>query len=260
MNSPRLFAFAVSALVLWLPSHLLLAQAEEASGGLQQLDRVFDVKPGFRVRAVNPYGNVRIREVPVAARAELRVTVQTRDGRDVAARIVEDRSDNSLSLSIAGGTARLDTNEDFLRADFVLALPDTVELDVELGRGDFTMHSATYPLRLRAQAGSVNLRTSGRVDVEVLDGHVIYNPGSEGRLQGGRIQTSAAPVDALLRGRELIDFSVISGAAVTTDSLQLLQRRGQDGRKTTFLGSDSDALLEIQTDAAPVRLVVHGIR
>ena len=260
MNAPKIAVLIVSSCVLWALSHFATAQPETASGELRQLDLAFDVKPGFRVRVVNPYGNVRIREVPLAARAEIRVTVQTREGRDVPARIVEERSANGLSLSVAGGETRLDASEDFLRADFVLAVPDSVELDVELEHGDFTMHAATYPLRLRARSGNVNLRTSGPVDVEILDGHVIYNPGTEGRLQGGRIQTSDAPVDALLRGNELINFRVISGAAVTTDSLELLERRNTEGRATTFHRSDSDATLDIQTDAGPVRLVVHGIR
>lgn len=260
MSCPKFGALLVSAFLLWAVVPSLSAQPEVASGGLKQLDLGFDVKPGFRVHVLNPYGNVRIREVPLAATAELRVTVQSREGRDVQARIIEDHSKNSVSLSIAGGGSRLDLDEDFLRADFVLAVPDSVELDVELERGDFTMHSATYPLRVRAHSGRLNLRTTGRVDVEVTDGHVIYNPGPKGNIHGGRIQTSAAPVDVLMRGPAMIDFSVISGAAVTTDSLPLLQRRSRDGRKTTFLGSGSGALLEIQTDAAPVRLVVHGIR
>lgn len=260
MICSRIRALLAFIALLCGASHFALAQPENASGELRQLDLAFDVKPGFLVRVVNPYGNVRIREVPLAATAELRVTLQSREGRSLPARIVEEGIANGISLSVAGGDSRLDASDDFLRADFVLAVPDTVELEVEMERGDFTMHAATYPLKLRAQSGHINLRTTGRVDVETLDGHVIYNPGPEGRMAGGRIQTSAAPVDVLLHGRESINFSVISGAAVTTDSLQLLQRRDREGRATTFYASDTDATLEIQTDAAPVRLVVHGIR
>lgn len=260
MHCSRIVFLLALACLFWTSSHSALAQPENVSGELRQLDLAFDVKPGFRVRVVNPYGNVRIREVPLAARAELRVTMQSREGRSVPARIVEERTENGLSLSVAGAETRLDASEDFLRADFVLAVPDSVELDVELERGDFTMHAATYPLRLRARSGKLNLRTSGAVDVEILDGHVVYNPGPEGRLQGGRIQTSNAPVDVLLRGNKMIDFRVISGAAVTTDSLELLKRRNTEGRATTFYREDAEAMLDIQTDAGPVRLVVNGMR
>lgn len=253
-----------AAIFLCAVSHSASAQsapAEQAdSGSLHQLDHDFDVKPGFRIHVDNPYGNVRLREVPLAAGAEFRVTIQTRDSKAIAAEIKAEPIDGGIALSLVGERSAPEDDPNFLRADFVLGVPDSIELDIRMERGDFTMHGASYPLKLTAREGKINLRTSGPVDINVDNGHVIYNPGGEGAPKGGRIQTSGAPVDVLLRGRELIGFEIISGAAVTTDSLELLQRRSREGRTTTFSTDTTEAVLEIQTDHAPIRIVHEGIR
>ncbi|MDT8409078.1 MAG: hypothetical protein RQ741_05725 [Wenzhouxiangellaceae bacterium] len=270
----------------------VVAQPEPAGAGeIHQLDRQFDVKPGTALRIVNPYGNVRIREVPLGAPAQLRVTVQTEAGQPNPAAITErtavgDESgvatDHATDLTIIltivaapdrvaangptgdpmseGNEAILDRIAGFLRADFVLAVPDSVELEIELVDGDFTMHGATYPVKLRARSGHINLRTAGRVDVEVGSGHVIYNQNIEGPVHGGRIQTSRAPVDILRADAAELRYRVVSGAAVTTDSQEILQSRSRDGRAWVFGLEQAAATLEIQTDSAPVRLVAEGIR
>lgn len=246
---------------LALAGSLVVAdQAEPAvGGGLYQLDLALQVKDGQRIRIVNPYGNVRLRALPDVSDGELRVSVQT--DADVAnpARIVRRELDDGVELSIEGD-ADLRSIDGFLRADFVLGLPNRVRLEIEMERGDFTMHPADYPIRLRAEHGAIRLRTTGEVDVQILSGSVIYQPDGEGRIAGGRIQTSSAPVDVLLQQPERLNFEVVSGAAVTTDSASILSRRTRDGRALRFVDDADAGLLRIQTDAAPVRLVVDGIR
>ncbi|GAB4170323.1 MAG: hypothetical protein Kow0020_04470 [Wenzhouxiangellaceae bacterium] len=239
------------------------AQPEPAATGhLHQLDLELPVKSGQRIRVVNPDGNVRIRALPDAAPLQFRATVQTLSGDRSPARIVTTEIDGGIELKLAAAddAEPLTANEDFLRADFVLGVPDRIVLEVRMDRGDFTMHQAGYPVTLRANEAQVRLRTTGRVDVETLAGHVIYQPGRAATPAGGRILTSSAPVDLLLPGPDALTVEVVSGAAATTDSLQVLQRRERDGRTIRFRGAGDAAVLNVQTDTGPVRLVVEGLR
>lgn len=251
--------------LLALGTSLSIAKQPEPAvgGGLVQLDLALPIKDGERVRVVNPYGNVRVRALPDAAEGELRVSVQTKVEVGNLARIVQRELDDGVELTIEStgeGNADLRDAEGFLRADFVLGLPNRVRLDVELEDGDFTMHPANYPIRLRARDSQVKLRTTGAVDIEILSGHVVYQPDGEGAIAGGRIQTSSAPVDVLLTRPERLNFEVVSGAAVTTDSPAILARRMHEGRVLRFVEDPAAGLLRVQTDAAPVRLVSEGIR
>jgi len=246
---------ALAALVLLFSS--VHAQPEPAGfGEIHQIDQAVKSIRGETVRIVNPFGNVRIRAIPDAADGMLRATVQStsRDGIPASVRTRDGDRGPVFEVVAAEQAAAL------LRVDVVVALPDKAGLDVEMARGDFTMHAATYPVRIRADAGNINLRTAGPVDVEVIDGHVTYNPPRDRKLAGGRIQTSSAPVDVLVSSHAVLKFRVVSGAAVTTDSLALLQSRSRDGRATVFAYHAGADALAIQTDHAPVRLVVEGHR
>jgi hypothetical protein len=257
----RLSSLIVVTLAFALGAAVAVAEQPEpaAGGGLYQLDLALKLKDGQRIRVVNPHGNVRLRALPDAADAELRVSVQTVADTANPARIVSRELDDGVELSIEGD-AELRSIDGFLRADFVLGLPNRVRLEIEMDRGDFTMHPADYPIRLRAAHSAVRLRTTGAVDVQILSGAVVYQPDGEGRIAGGRIQTSSAPVDVLLQRPERLNFEVISGAAVTTDSPAILSRRTRDGRALRFMDDADAGLLQIQTDDAPVRLVAEGIR
>ena len=243
-----------------LPLAALEAQPETSLPGaeIHQLDLEFEVRDGMSVRIENSMGNVRIREVPLAADGRLRVTVQTPAGEPNPLRIREKGDMDGLELAVERvGEIR---PEGLLRADFVVALPNRVELDVIMDRGDFTMHPATYPVRLRAQNGRVKILTTGRIDVEVMTGHVIYQAAGEGRVAGGRIQTSSAPVDVRRADISQVNYQTLSGAAVTTDSLAILRSRRREGRKEHFVGDPDHATLKIQTDTGPIRLVAEGMR
>lgn len=236
------------------------AQPEPAGfAELHQIDRDVASVAGETIRIVNRYGNIRIRSVPDQAEGSLRVTVQAYSKDTIPASVETRRSEDGPVYEVMADSA----SGDFIRADLVVALPDRAGVDVVLEDGDFTMHPATYPVRVRARSGQVRLRTTGRVDVEVLDGHVVYNPpgGSPSTpIAGGRIQTSGAPVDVLVGDRTALAYRVVSGAAVTTDSLALLESRRRDGRAVLFGDREGNGLLEIQTDHAPVRLVAEGNR
>lgn len=236
------------------------AQPEPAGfAELHQIDLDVASVAGETIRIVNRFGNVRIRSLPDRAEASLRVTVQAHSKDSVPASVETSRDERGPVYEVAADT----TSADFIRADLVLALPDRAGVDIELDDGDFTMHAASYPVRIRARSGQLRLRTSGRVDVELLDGRVVYSPprdSSAAPPAGGRIQTSSAPVDVLARERTALAYRVISGAAVTTDSLALLETRRSDGRAVLFGDREGSSILEIQTDHAPVRLVLEGIR
>ncbi len=246
-----------------MPLAALEAQPETSLPGaeIHQLDLEFLVRDGMSVRIENSMGNVRIREVPLAADGRLRVTVQTPAGEPNPLRIRKKRDKNGLELAVEGvervGEIR---PEGLLRADYVVALPNRVELNVIMERGDFTMHPATYPVRLRAQNGRVKILTTGRIDVEVMTGHVIYQAAGEGRVAGGRIQTSSAPVDVRRADISRVNYQTLSGAAVTTDSLAILRSRRSEGREEHFVGDPDHATLKIQTDTGPIRLVAEGMR
>lgn len=257
----RLPCLATAFVAMLLVATTAVGEVPEPALGaeLYQLDRTLMLKDGALVRVVNPYGNVRIRALPDAAPAELRVTVQTAAGVANPAMIVERAIDGGIELGIAGETSLREV-DGFLRADFVLGLPNRVRLEVELDAGDFTMHSADYPVSIRGRSGKLRISTTGPIDVDLLHGHVVFQPNGVGRIAGGRIQTSTAPVDVLIRQPERLNFEIVSGAAVTTDSLAILQRRVRDGRALRFVDDDQAGLLRIQTDEAPVRLVVEGLR
>lgn len=245
---------AGAILCLWGLAH---AQPESAdNAGLHQIDRKLASVAGETIRIVNRYGNVRIRALPDHARGSLRVTVQARSKDINPARLDVSRVDSGPVYEVMADSA----SDDFIRADLVVALPDRAGLDVVLKHGDFTMHPASYPVKLRARTGNVRLRTSGTVGVEVLEGRVIYHPPRGRSPEGGRIQTSGAPVNALLDQDVALNLHVVSGAAVTTDSLELLASRRRKGRAAVFGAQEDAATLEILTDHGPVRLVVEGHR
>ncbi len=231
-----------------------------ASAEIAWLTEEIPVKDGQKVRVINHHGNIRIREVPLASSVELALTVQTESGAANTVRPSVEMLDDGVLELRPTAERPLEAVDDLLRIDVTLALPDRVDLDVELAEGDFTMHGASYPVRLRAERGSVRLRTSGVVDVEVSEGHVVYLPPRGTAPAGGRISTSGAPVDVLMNDPALLAFDVVSGAAVTTDSPWLLNRRELRGRTKHFGGDEAGATLAIRTDAAPVRLVFEGIR
>lgn len=235
------------------------AQPEPAGfAELHQIDREVASVAGETIRLVNRFGNVRIRSVPDQAEGSLRVTVQAHTKETVPATVEVRRNECGPVFEVVADTE----SGAFIRADLVVALPDRAGVDVVLEDGDFTMHAASYPVRVRGRSGQIRLQSSGRVDVEVLDGRVVYSPPGpvDQTPAGGRIQTSGAPVDVLVGYRTALNYRVISGAAVTTDSLALLETRRRDGRVVLF-GDHRDAnLLEIQTDHAPVRLVGEGHR
>lgn len=248
--------------VVCVAAQALVVQAQPEPAGfaeIHQLNKTVESRSGETVRIVNRFGNVRIRAVPDAAEGSMRATVQSTSGDAVPAAIrTTEGHDGPVYEVVPGKNA-----DELIRVDVVVALPDKAGIDVEMEHGDFTMHPASYPVRLRARSGKVRLRTSGRVDVEVPDGHVIYSPpegGSSKPPAGGRIQTSGAPVDVLVGCKTALIYRVVSGAAATTDSLALLKTRRRDGRAVLFGDRESNRLLEIQTDHAPVRLVVEGVR
>jgi len=246
---------AIAALIM--ASASFAAQPEPAGfAEIHQLDQAVDVVRGETVRIVNPFGNVRVRAVPDAAGGMMRATVQSTSTISVPAGIQARHDDVGPVYEVVAGPQ----SETLIRVDVVVALPDKAALDVEMVHGDFTMHAATYPVRIRAESGNIDLHTAGSVDVEVLEGHVRYKPPHGPAPAGGRIQTSGAPVDVIVGSRALLNFRVVSGAAVTTDSLLLLQSRSRDGRATVFAPHDEADQLFIQTDHAPVRLVAEGHR
>ncbi|MEX2498889.1 MAG: hypothetical protein WD397_08455 [Wenzhouxiangellaceae bacterium] len=235
------------------------AQPEPAGfAELHQIDRAVASVAGETIRIVNRFGNVRIRSVPDQAEGSLRVTVQAHTKKTNPATVEVRRNECGPVFEVVADAE----SDDFIRADLVVALPDRAGVDVVLEDGDFTMHAASYPVRVGARSGQIRLQTSGRVDVEVLGGRVVYNPpGPVGhRPAGGRIQTSGAPVDVLVGDRTALNYRVVSGAAVTTDSLALLETRRREGRAVLFGDHQGANLLEIQTDHAPVRLVAEGHR
>lgn len=247
----------------WCPAALVMlassVQAQPEPAGfaeIHQLDRPVESRSGQTVRIVNRFGNVRIRAIPDAAQGSLRATVQSTSREVVPAAIRVTDGDDGPTFEIVSGKSA----DALIRVDVVVALPDTSGIDVEMDRGDFTMHPASYPVRIRAATGSINLRTSGEVEVEVLDGRVTYNPPRDEQPAGGRIRTSGASVDALLAENAELNFRVASGVAVTTDSLALLQARTRDGRVVLFSPHENAPVLEILTDHGPVRLVLEGHR
>lgn len=256
-NAPALFC------LLLVASTANSAQPEPAgSGELHTVSEVFSVKDDGRVMISNPYGSVRIRAVPLAATPEFRVVMQTAEDIDRPADIRVDSLDDGVRLSIDPvAEGRLSAEHGFLRADFVVALPDRFALEVEMMDGGFTMHPAGYPVTLRARDASLKLRTTGELDVEVTDGHVVVQQGAgDAPLAGGRIQTSGARVDVLGADIARVNYKTLSGAAVTTDSAALLDARVRDGRVERFIGNPDNPVLMIQTDHAPIRLVAEGIR
>jgi len=264
-NLPLPTRVAAALVAALLPAVLPGAQAETSlpSAEIHQLDADFEVRDGMQVRIENPYGNVRIREVPLAADGQLRVTVQTPAGQPNPLRIQSKRTaePDRVVLGVESlERAAEGRPEGLLRADFVIALPDRAAVDVAMERGDFTMHPATYPVRLRAAHARVQVSTTGTVDVEVPSGHVIYHAAAAGRVAGGRIQTSSAPVDVRRADIGRVNYQTLSGAAVTTDSLAILSARRREGREEHFIGEPSNAVLEIQTDTGPIRLVGEGMR
>ena len=259
----RPFKGVFPALVLIAWCVIVPAQPEVAAGGgLHSVGQSFSVKQGGRVVVSNPYGNVRIRAVPLAATPELRVIMQTEPEVARPAELRVESLEDGVRLSIdAIAEGRLSEQQGFLRADFVIALPDRFALEVEMIDGSFTMHPASYPLRLRARDARVNLRTTGALDVELLAGRVVVQQGGGSEpISGGRIQTSRAAVDVLGADLARVNYATLSGAAVTTDSAALLESRVHDGRGYRFVGDPNNPVLSIQTDEAPIRLVVEGIR
>lgn len=254
-SSGRFLCFALAALGAFA-THVG-AQPEPAGfAEIHQVDSPVESRRGEVVHIVNHYGNVRIRAVPDAADGAMRATIQSTSRDLVPASIRAGASDQGPVYQVVPSK-----NADALiRVDVVVALPDKAGIDVEMKTGDFTMHPASYPVRIRAEAGTINLRSSGRVDVEVLGGQVVYNPPRDQQPTGGRIKTSGAPVDALLGADMPLNFRVASGVAVTTDSLELLQARTRDGRALLFAPHEGAPLLEILTDHGPVRLVVEGLK
>jgi hypothetical protein len=252
----RAGAFGMAVLALIGAGRAVGTQPEPAAGILHQLDHPVRSVAGETIRIVNPFGNVRVRAIPEAARPSIRVTVQSSVADAVPARLAVDRH----SAGPAYAVEAIKPADALVRADLVVALPDRAGLDISLRRGDFAMHAATYPVRVRADSGRVQLRTAGTVDVEVGAGRVIYNPPNGEIPAGGRIATSAASVDVLARHAGPLNFRVVSGPAVTTDSPELLATRRLDGR-AVLLGEWADAaLLSIRTDHAPVRIVLEGQR
>ncbi len=250
--------------LIFLAPCLLASQPEEVMGHgqVQQLHQLLKIQPGATLIVDNPLGNLRIRSIREREGIDVTATVQLKTGQDNPLDLVQQiEEDGSVKVALSG----IEDMERLVRAvyrvDLVIGLPDTHPLDVRLIDGEFTMHGGTYPVRLRGRTGKANIRTSGTVDVELLHGHVVYQPAiSMGAPQGGRIQTSSAAVDVLLADPESLNYQVVSGAAITTDSLALLQSRQIDGR-TRLFGSDADSpVLKIQTDHGPVRLVAEGIR
>ncbi|MGK7295715.1 MAG: hypothetical protein ACNS61_07815 [Candidatus Wenzhouxiangella sp. M2_3B_020] len=245
------------ALSLLCVSATGLSQPEPAEGvHIYQIDHGVRSERGETIRIVNPFGNVRIRAIPHAGEPSLRVTVQSEIEEPAPVRLKAGDGESGPVYALVAGKRP----GNLVRADLVVGLPDRAGLDVELNDGDFTMHAATYPVRLRAGAGDVDLRTSGPVDVEVRNGKVTYNPPDGRAPAGGRIQTSGAPVDVLARGAGPLAFRIISGAAVTTDSIELMRTRRTDGRAVVFGDTEAAGVLRIQTDHAPVRLVLEGFR
>ena len=251
-----LLAFAV----LGLSTGQAVAESQPGEVNIHRLTESFGVKDGQRIRVVNHHGNIRIREVPLASDAELALTIQVvNDAPPPVQTRVEMTDDGVLEVGILGDRSP-ESLPGFLRMDLTLAVPNRVELDIDLADGDFTMHDADYPVRLRARTGSVRLRTSGAVDIDVMAGHVVYLPPQDRPPHGGRIVTSKAPVDILMNDPAALQFEVLSGAAITTDSPALLQSRRREGRSFIFGGESSDHILNIRTDEAPVRLVMEGVR
>ena len=258
----RIFIGLIGALVV---AGSLPAQQEPepvVGAELHSLNRSLSIKDGARVVVVNPHGSVRIREIPLQATPEFRVALQTEAGVESPADLLVEPFEGGVRLAIeAAADGRLTREQGFLRADFVIGLPDRFALEVQMIDGSFTMHAASYPVKLRARSGSLNLRTTGALDVEIFQGHVVVQQGrGEAPIAGGRVQTSGAPVDVLGADLGRVNYETLSGAAVTTDSAAMLDARVQDGRRYRFVGDPDNPTLSIQTDAAPIRLVVEGIR
>lgn len=254
---PRLLVAVVALCLVPAPA---VSESPQGEVNIHRLTESFDVKDGQRIRVVNRHGNIRIREVPLASEAELALTIQLASDAPPSVRTRVEMTDQGVLEVGIGGDRAPESTPGFLRVDLTLAVPNRIELDVELVEGDFTMHDADYPVRLRARKGSIRLRTSGTVDVDVMEGHVVYLPPRDRRPEGGRIVTSKAPVDVLMNDATALQFDVVSGAAVTTDSPMLLQSRQRQGRSLVFGSEEGDRELSIRTDEAPVRLVMEGIR
>lgn len=261
MNSrPKRLAARPSVAVLGLITIGLSAAAAgsepDGPGAVHRIDRPVKSETGETIRIVNPFGNVRVRAIPGAAAPSMRVTVQSAAEDVVAARLeVGEHEEGPVYAVVAS-----DRGGALLRADVVVALPDRAGIDVRMEHGDFTMHPAAYPVRLRAESGDVKLRTVGPVDVRVWSGRVVYDPPADAAPSGGRVQTSGAPVDVLMKGAGPLNFRVVSGAAVTTDSTAILRTRTRSGRAVLFGSDEVAATLDIRTDHAPVRLVFEGHR
>jgi len=255
------FWIAPACAMAWFSATAFAVPETAADAVSIQLNTSLAITDGQLIVVDNPWGNVGIRAVPMAAGLEARASVQFTGPGDRPEVLFEPRLEGDATiLALAFDPLPETRSAATVRADLVVSLPDRVALEVHMDRGTFTMHPAGFALRLRGNDLRARIRTSGLLDVAVDAGQIIYLPPAERPPLGGRIRTSSAPVDILLADAEGLNFEIISGAAPTTDSLALLQARSISGRRVLFTPRPEQPVLAIQTDTGPVRLVTEGLR
>ncbi len=142
------------------PATILLAALAAAGPGAR--DTTFAVPEGARIEIEHREGDIR---------------VMGAGGRE--ARIVLDDDDGTIRVQSSGGTIRLGTSRGGDGADFLIWLPEDVDVSVAGHEGDITVSGIVRGgVTVRTADGDVEIDGAARVSVATLDGAVtISNSG-----------------------------------------------------------------------------------
>ncbi len=213
--------------------------------------------PGTLIRVENLYGDIRLRRAPYGE-LEVRAVIQRGDAFKGEARLVHASAPGREQFRIEFTGAEPAAFSD-ARVDMVLGFPEALAFEASMNDGRFTMHDGDFAVSIVAERADLRVVTTGPVDVRSWHGDIELRLNPEGTPAGGRIQTSSGAVNLIIPDPDPLSLRIISGVAVTTDSLQLLSRRSREGREWRFTGSDQAvADYFIQTDSGPIRLVAES--
>ncbi len=144
-----------------VPATVLLAALGAAGPGAR--DTTFVVPEGARIEIEHREGDIR---------------VMGAGGRE--ARVVLDDDDGGIRVQSSGGTIRLGTSPNGDGADFLIWLPEDVDVSVVGHEGDVTVAGAVRgAVAVRTADGDVEIDGAASASVATLDGDVtISNAGS----------------------------------------------------------------------------------
>jgi hypothetical protein len=226
----------------------LIAVNEEIT--LERLHYEKDVSEIKKIRIVNKFGNIRIRK---SDQDNFIFHGVSQFSNAYKAQLITKQSDNQLLITVE--YPKLPDNDSLERVDVALIVPNYIDLDIEIEKGDLSSKKIKNSLKARSKLSNFTIKSSNAVDLYSHNGDVSLTLVKHKTPKSIRLQTQKGNIKLTYHNKQAPGVEIISGGSTTSNSVAMLKNKKKIKRLTSYKDSKSFDNVTIQSDTGSIQLI-----